>query len=48
MVSTINDILSIESPTETELLVVVFDLTNFTKFSRTASSAEVFLEDEGI
>ena len=44
MVSTINDILSIKHPTETELLVVVFDLTNFTKFSRTASSSEVFLK----
>lgn len=44
MVSTINDILSIKQPTEIELLVVVFDLTNFTKFSRTASSSQVFLK----
>ncbi|MBL7671494.1 MAG: hypothetical protein JNM39_13495 [Bdellovibrionaceae bacterium] len=44
MVSTINDILSIKQPTETELLVVVFDLTNFTKFARTSSSSQVFLK----
>ena len=44
MVSTINDILSIKQPTEIELLVVVFDLTNFTKFARTSSSSQVFLK----
>jgi class 3 adenylate cyclase len=44
MVSTIADILSISSPTETDLLVIVFDLTNFTKFARAAPSSEVFLK----
>jgi len=42
MVSTVSDILSLKQPIQTELLVVVFDLTNFTKFSRSASSSDLF------
>jgi class 3 adenylate cyclase len=42
MVQAISDVLSLKNPIETDLLIVVFDLTNFTKFSKSHESSEVF------
>lgn len=42
MISTVQDLLSLQRPLDTELLIVVFDLTDFTKFARSSPSAEVF------
>lgn len=42
MVSTIQDIMSLSHPAEAELLVSVFDLTHFTRYSRGAPSSKLF------
>lgn len=42
MTATVSSYLLLQHPIETELLVVVFDLTNFAPFSRSRESAEVF------
>jgi class 3 adenylate cyclase len=42
MAHTVAEILALKSPIDTELLIAVFDLTNFTKFARQRDTAEVF------
>ena len=42
MVQAMSQVLSLKSPVEANLLIVVFDLTNFTQFSRSNESSEVF------
>jgi class 3 adenylate cyclase len=42
MASTVKDIMSLSQPAEAELLVSVFDLTYFTRYSRGTPSAKLF------